>query len=286
VFREPAPLNINSVGLLQLSLSDVKNYKAEHLGITSEEDLKDPIKNLQLGLLIMSKLHQKHPTLNVYQVGGKYWSALRWNIYWPGKRQDGFERFRKALGQQLSPIEPQPAQESDLANQIIAIIAADVDAKMRETHGKNRSPRIDSFNKRTGVPMGSPYCMAGAWCALDDACRKLGLKNPVPPTASSQGFFNNAPSKYRHTDMLGAIPIAAFGVMQQKSNSSRGHIWVNKASKKSGSKTISTLEYNTGPDGGRDGDGAYAKIRKVDGTSTLRQRGWVDVVAWVLDANK
>lgn len=81
VYKEPAPLNKNSVGLLQLSLSDVKNYKQQALGIETEEDLKDPIKNLKLGLAILSQLHAFHSEENVYQSGGRYWSVLRWDRY-------------------------------------------------------------------------------------------------------------------------------------------------------------------------------------------------------------
>ena len=74
----------------------------------------------------------------------------------------------------------------DVADLIVKLIQRDVDDKIREDKGKNRSLRIDGFNARVGVPMGSPYCASGAWSAIDDACRALGLKNPVQPTASSQ----------------------------------------------------------------------------------------------------
>jgi hypothetical protein len=94
VYMEPAPLHINSIGLLQLSLSDQKNYKLDCKWKT-EEDLKHPIKNLYCGVQILSALERKYPALNFYQYGGKYWSTLRQAKYWPGKKQSGYERFKK-----------------------------------------------------------------------------------------------------------------------------------------------------------------------------------------------
>jgi hypothetical protein len=41
----------------------------------------------------------------------------------------------------------------------------DVKAKVRETGGNNRSPRIDALNRFVGNPLASPYCAAGvSWC--------------------------------------------------------------------------------------------------------------------------
>ena len=95
-FMEPAPLNIYSIGLLQLSLSDQKNYKID-CKWKSEEDLKHPIRNLYCGVRILSILEKKNPTLNFYQYAGKYFSTLRRLEFWPTKKQSGYQRFKASL---------------------------------------------------------------------------------------------------------------------------------------------------------------------------------------------
>lgn len=97
MYMEPAPLNKYSIGLLQLSLADQKNYRIDCLWKT-EDDLKHPIRNLYCGVQMMSILERKNPTLNFYQYGGKYFSTLRRLQDWPGKKQSGYERFKKELG--------------------------------------------------------------------------------------------------------------------------------------------------------------------------------------------
>jgi Transglycosylase SLT domain len=96
VYREPAPLNNNSIGLLQLSFTDQKNYGI-YCKWANEEDLKHPIRNLYCGVRMLSILEKKNPTLNFYQYGGKYWSVLRALEFWPGKSQSGYERFKASL---------------------------------------------------------------------------------------------------------------------------------------------------------------------------------------------
>lgn len=96
VYMEPAPLHKNSIGLLQLSLSDQKNYRIDCKWKT-EDDLKHPIRNLYCGVLMLSILEKKYPTKNFYQYGGLYWSTLRRAQEWPTKKQSGYERFKASL---------------------------------------------------------------------------------------------------------------------------------------------------------------------------------------------
>lgn len=97
LFHEPLPLDMNSCGLLQLSLTDVANYKAQHLNITTEDHLFIPEKNIALGCLILKALIAKHPKENIWQAGGRYWSVLRPKVYWRGKEQRGYNRFVAAM---------------------------------------------------------------------------------------------------------------------------------------------------------------------------------------------
>ena len=73
---EPAPLNYNSVGLLQLS----HNSRAKECvqeGARSEADLKKAELNLCCGIRIMSNQVAKHKSLGGRRGAGAYWSVLR-----------------------------------------------------------------------------------------------------------------------------------------------------------------------------------------------------------------
>lgn len=176
-----------------------------------------------------------------------------------------------------------------IADKIVSIIQRDVDAELRETGGKNRSPRIDSFNKRVGVAMGSPYCASGGWCAIDDACKALGIKNPVKPTAESQDFRRSSfvPAKFlRPEGSLGKK--GDVGVLQVSGDSGHGHHTTLREDQSS-QPYFKTVEYNTDGSGTRDGDGAYAMTRStVDKSSTNSGKIFVcfaDIPGWILEAN-
>lgn len=150
----------------------------------------------------------------------------------------------------------------------------------KETRGKNRSPIIDLLCKRGGVDLGSPYCLLGATACLDDACKELGLKNPVGVKAGTQSFFSKTPKAYqRNSAKQGMI-----GIFQNRSDRAHGHAVICTEDEDSDFE-FSTIEYNTDPSGGRDGDGVYKRVRHAKGDSRLCLRGFVDVIQWVCDAN-
>lgn len=81
IFPEPAPLNIDSVGLLQLSYEDRWNYKLEPLDL-EKKSLEDPLVNLRCGIVIMAKLLSKDHlvasgTGKQSRGAARYWSVLR-----------------------------------------------------------------------------------------------------------------------------------------------------------------------------------------------------------------
>lgn len=63
-----------SVGLLQLSVGDKLNYKGDCQGLTNE-NLKDPLKNLSCGVEIMGNLIGSRGDLQFSL--GRYWSTIR-----------------------------------------------------------------------------------------------------------------------------------------------------------------------------------------------------------------
>ena len=86
VFMEPAPLYYESIGLLQLSTVDFKNYKYPAI------DLKNGYENLKFGIFILNKLAMLHGKV-IYD-SGNYWSTLR-----PGKNKESHARFLAKLKQ-------------------------------------------------------------------------------------------------------------------------------------------------------------------------------------------
>lgn len=207
------------------------------------------------------------------------------------------EKTIALLGLKIAPANEEPKQDTvkvtraHFAKTMLQVIGKDIDAGLRETKGKNRSPRIDEINKRAHTALGSPYCAAGYWCAVDDACKILGLKNPAPPTASSQAFRKDSyvPKKFiRPEGALGQIGDA--GVLQVRGDSSHGHLVAVAENQTEAMKPkFKTGEYNTDGSGSRDGDGAYWMTRSTqDGSFTNSGKLFIcftDVPGWVLEAN-
>lgn len=250
---------------------------------------------------------------NINDDKGKYVSDGKWDANASTQSAAGFATMLKWLVDNAgvvvvtkgaavpAPVKPsQPKVPSKLtralvADKIVEIINRDIAAKLRETHGKNRSPRIDSFNKRAGVPMGSPYCASAGTCAIADAVAELSevlgvkLKNPVRITAASQDLRRTSfvPAKYiRKEGSLGKK--GDVGVLQTISDSSRGH-YVTLSKDQESQPTFDTVEYNTDSGGSRDGDGAYARVRStVDGSRANAGKLFIcftDVPQWVVDVN-
>lgn len=177
-----------------------------------------------------------------------------------------------------------------IADKIVSIIQKHVDERLRETNGKNRSPDIDNFNARVGAPKGTPYCASGGWCAIDDACEALGLKNPLKPTAASQDFRRSSyiPAKYLRpaNDLAKKGDV---GVLQVPGDSSHGHhTTVSEDQKKH--PLYESVEYNTdAKSGDRDGDGAYEMTRSTIDKSSLNAGKlficFADVPQYIYDFN-
>lgn len=97
-YLEPAPLNIYSVGLLQLSYEDQPAYKLEPLD-KEKKSLEDPLVNLRCGVKIMARLVSKDGvvasgTKKQSRGAARYWSVLR-----TGAKLDQIKaRTKKHLG--------------------------------------------------------------------------------------------------------------------------------------------------------------------------------------------
>lgn len=75
----------------------------------------------------------------------------------------------------------------------------------RETHGYNRSPLIDRWNRNAGVPLKSSYCMAAVVDCFREAAEARDKPNPLYRTASVS-------RQLKHAAMIGSglevIPIS------------------------------------------------------------------------------
>jgi len=138
----------------------------------------------------------------------------------------------------------------------------DIAAPVRETGGNNRSPRIDAINRFVGNPIGAPYCAAGvSWCL-----HAAGAEG-FPFSGGSQfirGWFEERGRLSWDVDDLLKWRGALFG---WSNGDGHGHIgFVAKRFQEAGHVlTIGTAEYNTDKAGSRDGEGAYALTRSLQG---------------------
>lgn len=62
----------------------------------------------------------------------------------------------------------------------------------------------------------------------------------------------------------------------QSGSTQYGHVAI--VTGRTGSGSLKTVEGNTGPDGGRDGDGVYRKVRPLRGYAKLRTEGFIAFV--------
>lgn len=145
-----------------------------------------------------------------------------------------------------------------------------------ESKGKNRSPKIDEYNRIAGVSYGSPYCCSGQYYCYEYASQILNKENPLPRTAVASNMFNLLAKRSIRTAYKPAID--DFIVWQYK-NSWKGHI-ERIIDKRSGG-WIRTIAFNvskraeTGNDGN---DGVMIKTRNIlHILSRMRVRGLIGV---------
>jgi len=61
-----------------------------------------------------------------------------------------------------------------------------------EVGGNNRGPQVEEWLARVHALPGQPWCVAYAWSMLDDACRALGVANPLRPVAGAHRLLELA----------------------------------------------------------------------------------------------
>jgi hypothetical protein len=290
---EQENIDTYSVGLMQVSVVDQDWAKPKDKTRYTFKELQKPIPNLDLTISILKRQIEKTGLL-ILNNDSKY---RYWAILLEGNRYSKVETILSTIRKLNIPGGPIPETHTPdqvltrdkIATTIISIVEHDIKAQLRETNGKNRSPKIDNFNRRSGTYLGAPYCASGLWCAVDDACKALGIMNPVPPTAWSQSYAKTyfVPGKYIRKD--GDFGKKGdFGVLQVVGDPGSGHL-VCLASDQASQPNFFTVEYNTNPAGSRDGDGAYYMVRSTVDRSTANSGKifvcFTDVSQWILDFN-
>ena len=154
---------------------------------------------------------------------------------------------------------------------MVATYRAELAKNVRE-HGRNAGPDVEKYLRSCGLGPGYYWCAAYiTWCH-----RQAGL--PVPrASGAARNWFAGAPLYYQRGSrgsrgsLDGARPGDVMGLYYP--NLGRiGHIgFIDEVR----DNVVITVEGNTGPDGGRDGDGVYRKRRM--------KRGIYAAANWVKD---
>lgn len=141
---------------------------------------------------------------------------------------------------------------------LIAHEFADV-LKVREQGGNNHGPWVKRFLASVGLDEGPPWCAAFVTFCVKSAG---GSGLPSHP-ASVRGWLDWAKAKGRTTFD------PERGDLFYWLDGDHGHIGFFVRTE--GGRMV-TLEGNTGPDGGRDGDGCYRKSRNPENLRDAHQR--------------
>jgi len=118
---------------------------------------------------------------------------------------------------------------------------------------RNNGPKIDEWLCRVGQKPGAPWCVAWAWCKLDDAIKGIGYTNHLPPTASVHRLFELAHQHHAWWPQPG--PGYIFGIDH---GAGQGHCGIVLDVR---NDTLATIEGNTNRKGEREGKWVLVRTR-------------------------
>ena len=134
---------------------------------------------------------------------------------------------------------------------------------VKESGGNNRGPEVEAWLHRVGLAPGNAWCMAFAWCCVDDAFRKMELPNPIRPCASVVRMWHALPDSCR----LAEPALGVWAFHHDSANPNLGHVGFIDDLSPDGKGTYS-VEGNTNSEGSRTGGGVYRH------TPSLRPLGY------------
>ena len=133
---------------------------------------------------------------------------------------------------------------------------------VRETTGKNDGPWVEAIQRTTGNKKGDPWCASFVNFVIDIAYKDA---NPLPATASCDALLAFAEKNGLLTTT--PVPGDVFLVMKQNSKTDAIHTGIVTEVTPS---TIRTIEGNTNREGGREGNGVWARERPRAGLLFIR----------------
>jgi hypothetical protein len=177
----------------------------------------------------------------------------------------------------------------EVVDSLLAVAAAEADAKIREVGGANKGSRVEEYQRAVSLRPGDPWCAAFvAWCMMQSRgwlappawCSGSAIttwqkgSRKAGPAASCTPLFND----YRGRIGAGWIWVRAkdeAGATEaRRGNWVQGHCGIVVAVDSIG---FHTVEGNTNAAGSRDGDGVYRKLHKwSDAEQIARTIGWFD----------
>jgi hypothetical protein len=141
---------------------------------------------------------------------------------------------------------------------------------MRET-ARNSGPDIDRWLEAVGQRPGAPWCVAFTFAMFDLAARELDVANPHLATAGSRRLWERTSTTLRR-------PLPAPGdVFVLDKGHGLGHVGIVVTV--GPALDVTTVEGNTGSDGGRDGDGVFTHTWKPRDGKRGVLLGWLDFAA-------
>ena len=123
---------------------------------------------------------------------------------------------------------------------------------IRESGGNNRGPEIQGWLRRVGQPPGVSWCMAFAWCCVDDAFRQLSLPNPIRPGASVVRMWERLPDECKLVEPAPGV----WAFHRDPDQPAFGHVGFVDELDPAGEGTYS-IEGNTNSEGSRTGGGVW-----------------------------
>lgn len=124
--------------------------------------------------------------------------------------------------------------------------------------GSNGGPEVTMYLKRVGLGAGNPWCMAFVYWCVDEACKELGMKNPLLKTGHVLHQYNNTTLRKLPKTSRGIKP-GDIGVMKI-GNAGAGHVFFIKGV---GGSVVGTVEGNTNDEGSREGYEVAERLRPI-----------------------
>lgn len=144
---------------------------------------------------------------------------------------------------------------------------------IREQGGPNRGPHVGRYLRFVGLGPGYPWCMAFAQQTFDSARVRVGApKGDLVKGAAVRDVYKRSRVKGKLLASTVRVPAGAM-MCFMKPNTPYGHVGIVRRNRLNGK--LEVIEGNTGPDGGRDGDGVYLKLRPIKGYPSLKTEGFL-----------